>query len=154
MNSFVEDFRRRFLRTGGGPFRHLPTMMSLSLLDFDVGESRLLVLGTLLEHFTRHDLQRLERYTDNKADVGLISDLIPQIASLYFQRRLGVHLSAMQGAVLLAMGIQNRSIDDLAKETDVPASQLMALFQKSLKKVWASCYALLSSEVEGEVAPA
>eukprot|EP00397_Hematodinium_sp_SG-2012_P024456 GEMP01025477.1.p1 GENE.GEMP01025477.1~~GEMP01025477.1.p1 ORF type:complete len:507 (+),score=121.36 GEMP01025477.1:320-1840(+) len=153
LQSFVEDFRRRFIRTAGGPFRHISTTLSLSLLDYD-GAGTPLVLDTMLEYFTRHDLQRIERYVGNKADLGLVADLIPQIANLYFQRRLDVSLSAMQGAVLLAMGLQNRFMDDVAKEFDVPASQLMALFQKSLKKVWSSFYDLLSSEVAGEVATA
>lgn len=151
LSSFVEDFRRRFIKMASGPFRHLSTTLSLALLGEGEQVHQMLALETLLEYFTRHDLHRLRRYVDNKADAGLISDLNPIIAQLYFLRRLDVSLSAMQSAILFAVGIQHHSVDDVSKEFDVPTSQLMALYQKSVKKVWTSFYALLSSEVENEV---
>jgi len=155
LDIFVQDFRRRFMRTASGTFRHLSTTLSLSLLDSD-GTGNILTLETLLEHFTRHDLQRIERYSSNKADMGLILDLIPQIALLYFQRRMDLtpSLTGMQAATFLTLGIQNRTIEDLAKEFSVDAPKIRALFQKALKRTWDFFYALLSSEVADEVAEA
>lgn len=64
---------------------------------------------------TPFDLKRLESYANNAIDYHVILDLLPTVATLYFDRRLGpeVRLSAVQSAILLALGLQRKSIEEV-----------------------------------------
>lgn len=64
---------------------------------------------------TPFDVKRLESYANNMLDYHVILDLLPTIASLFFEKRLGeeVHLSAVQSSILLALGLQRKSFEDV-----------------------------------------
>ena len=64
---------------------------------------------------TPFDMKRLESYANNMLDYHVILDLLPTIAALYFDRRLGpeVRLSAVQSSIFLAMGLQRKSVEDV-----------------------------------------
>jgi hypothetical protein len=57
---------------------------------------------------TPYDMKRLELYCNNMADYHLVTDLLPSLARLYFLFGLSqeVHLSALQQAILLGLGLQ------------------------------------------------
>jgi N-acetyltransferase 10 len=63
--------------------------------------------------FTPFDLKRLKSYAQNLLDYHVILDLLPTVATLYFEKRLGeeVRLSAIQSSLLLGMGLQRKSIE-------------------------------------------
>jgi N-acetyltransferase 10 len=65
--------------------------------------------------FTPFDLKRLESYSQNSLDYHVILDLLPTAAMLYFEKRLGeeVRLSAIQSSILLGMGLQRKSVEDV-----------------------------------------
>lgn len=64
----------------------------------------------LFEFFTQHDLLRLQKYSQQLADLPLITDLIPRLCTLYFGRRMGpFRLSFLQEAALFALGAQRKS---------------------------------------------
>ena len=71
--------------------------------------------SALESHFSVYDLKRLESYSNNMLDYHAILDLLPTIAYLYFNRQLGddVKLSGVQSSILLGIGLQRKSIDDL-----------------------------------------
>jgi N-acetyltransferase 10 len=89
-------------------------------------------LSTILSPF---DLKRLESYANNMLDYHVILDLLPLVADLYFSDRLDISLSGVQRAILLAIGLQRKGIDDLEKELSLPSGQVMAMFIKVIKKV-------------------
>lgn len=73
---------------------------------------------------TPFDLKRLESYANNMLDYHVILDLMPTVANLYFQKRLGsskvsedgegqVRLTAVQSSILLALGVQRKTLEDL-----------------------------------------
>jgi N-acetyltransferase 10 len=64
---------------------------------------------------TPFDLKRLESYANNMLDYHVILDLLPAVAALYFEKRLGedVRVSAVQSAILLALGMQRKTIEDV-----------------------------------------
>jgi N-acetyltransferase 10 len=64
---------------------------------------------------TPFDLKRLESYANNMLDYHVVLDLLPTIASLFFEKRLGdeVRLSAVQSSILLALGLQRKSIEEV-----------------------------------------
>lgn len=58
---------------------------------------------------SRDDLARLASYAHNLVDYHMILDLLPQLARLYFDRRLGgVSLSALQETILIGQGLQHQ----------------------------------------------
>jgi N-acetyltransferase 10 len=64
---------------------------------------------------TPFDLKRLESYANNMLDYHVILDLLPNLASLYFEKRLNgdVQLSAVQSSILLALGLQRKSVEEV-----------------------------------------
>lgn len=135
------DFRKRFLSLLSFKFREFGGVMALSVLEaanagvksLDAGEAkctRVITLpngSTLLTLWpaigttelsylmTPFDLKRLESYAANTLDYHVILDLLPAIAALYFERRLGsdMRLSAVQSSILLALGLQRKTIEEV-----------------------------------------
>ena len=64
---------------------------------------------------TPFDLKRLDSYANNLLDYHVILDLLPIVAALYFEKRLGpeVHLSAVQSSILLALGLQRKTVEEI-----------------------------------------
>ncbi|KAF7251716.1 RNA cytidine acetyltransferase [Varanus komodoensis] len=86
--------------------------------------------------FIPYDLKRLEMYSRNMVDYHLIMDMIPSIARMYFLKQLGdMTLSATQSALLLGIGLQHKTLDQLEKEIELPSGQLMGLFNRSIRKI-------------------
>ena len=68
---------------------------------------------------TPFDLKRMESYANNMLDYHVILDLLPTAAKLYFEKRLGseVRLSAVQSSILLAIGLQRKTIEEVEVST-------------------------------------
>lgn len=83
-----------------------------ALLIYRIDEIQANELSLLLSPF---DSKRLESYANNMLDYHVILDLMPIVAGLYFLRRLGeeVKLTAVQSAILLAVGLQRKSVEDV-----------------------------------------
>ncbi|KAJ3039667.1 N-acetyltransferase 10 [Rhizophlyctis rosea] len=113
-------------------------------------------------HFTPFDLKRFESYAQNLIDYHVVVDLTPALARSYFLGLLStsptipsedaaqstalepVKLSAVQAAILLGIGLQKKTVDELETEMGLPAGQIMALFAKIVRK----CSSYLSGVVE------
>ncbi len=70
---------------------------------------------------TPFDLKRLESYANNMLDYHVILDLLPMVAIFYFDKRLGLdlRLSAVQSSILLALGLQRKSIEEVEVSTSI-----------------------------------
>jgi len=93
---------------------------------------------------TVYDVKRLAAYAAHSVEIQVVYDLIPAIAQLYFTKRMvltpdgnrGVALNISESAVLMGLGLQHKSIHDLATtELDLGTSQTSALIYKVLKSV-------------------
>ncbi|KAJ3035368.1 hypothetical protein HK097_004226, partial [Rhizophlyctis rosea] len=139
------------------------------------GEGVTKAIGTqtdVYNHFTPFDLKRLESYAQNLVDYHVVVDLVPSLARAYFLDLLApatptsasmagedgeekgveaVKLSPVQAAILLGIGLQKKTVDDLEKELSLPASQIMALFAKIVRKCSAYFGAVVERGVRGEV---
>lgn len=93
------------------------------------------------------DLKRLESYSKNLVDFHLIMDLVPTLAKLYFTRgstisgagasilpKTAVNLSYTQSAILLGMGLQHKSVEELQVDLSLQANQMLPLFNKGIRK--------------------
>ena len=124
---FWADFRRRFVNLLGYDFRKFSPTLALTVLSNktmeksmgDAGKQNIdgSGLGLLI---TPYDLKRLEQYGNNMADYHLVMDLMPSLAKLHFLYQVEgmgrCHLSALQQALLVGMGLQCKSADSLAQE--------------------------------------
>jgi len=106
------------------------------------------------EYLSPFDLKRLESYADNMLDYHVIVDMIPLIAQLHFTGRLrgSVKLAGVQQAVLMAIGLQRKTLEDIEKELNLPPAQVLAMFQKTIRKV-ATCFRHLLSQAISETLP-
>ncbi|KAJ7511854.1 GNAT acetyltransferase 2-domain-containing protein [Mycena galericulata] len=152
LGEFAKDFRRRFLSLLSYKFREFGSVTALSILeavnaglktvDADPSKSRELGSTELSHLLTPFDLKRLEAYANNMLDYHAILDLVPIIATLFFEKRLSgtgeegdIRLSAVQSAILLGLGLQRKDIDEIETELTLPVSQTLALFSKVIRKI-------------------
>lgn len=147
---YFNDFRRRVIKLMSKTFREFSTSLVLSLLDnkWVKVQQEAMDKQVLDNYFLPHDLQRLESYSRNQIEYRLILDLTTDISYLYFQGKLSdLPIDTLQKAVLLAIGIQGKTVDDIAGELNMPGNQLLAKFYDLIKKT--SKY--FSNIVEGHI---
>ncbi|XP_036182162.1 RNA cytidine acetyltransferase isoform X4 [Myotis myotis] len=137
--AFWKDFRRRFLALLSYQFSTFAPPLALNIIqNRNIGKPSPPALRReeLEALFLPYDLKRLEMYSRNMVDYHLIMDMIPAISRMYFLNQLGdLALSAAQSALLLGVGLQHKSVDQLEKEIELPAGQLMGLFNRIIRKV-------------------
>ena len=59
---------------------------------------------------------------------------IQDIAHLYFNKKIFVSLSYIQAGVLLGVGLQRKNFDEIVQEFNIQINQLLAMFNKMVKK--------------------
>ncbi|XP_056907070.1 RNA cytidine acetyltransferase [Takifugu flavidus] len=136
LTAFWKDFRRRFLSLLSYQFSSFHPSLALTILqNKKAKETHTLSSSELAGHFTPYDLKRLELYSRSMVDYHLIMDLVPVVARIFFLKQLGdMSLSAAQCALLLGIGLQHKSVEQLEKEIELPSSQLMGLFNRLIRK--------------------
>jgi hypothetical protein len=66
----------------------------------------------------------------------MILDLLPTVARLYFSGRIGsVHVPRLQAGILLSLGLQHGTLDNVASQLNIGTNQVLALFNKVMRKV-------------------
>lgn len=176
LNPFLADFKKRLITLLGYEFRNFPLRLSLSLIDPQInsttndakdddleeineaesnGVSDKKMKGlnkSVLDVFiSQYDYKRLEMYTKNLVKYQMIIDLIPIIAKFFFLRKFtNLKLSYIQAAILLGFGLQFKSFDSIAEELNIQTSQLLAMFNKMIKKFTNAIKAIYEFEIEKE----
>ena len=103
-------------------------------------------------HLSHHDMKRLELYSRNMVDHHMILDCLPILARLVFLCRLpNLRFSFLQVAILLATGLQHRDVDSIAKELDIPVSQVLAFFNKTIRKISSQLKEMIETQVSKEL---
>jgi N-acetyltransferase 10 len=102
---------------------------------------------------TPFDLKRLESYAHNTLDYHVILDLLPTVAAYFFDRRLAadLNLSPVQASILLGLGLQRKSIEDVGAELGLPVNQALALFIKAIRKLSAALQAVQKQAIADEL---
>lgn len=145
LGPFVEDFKCRFISLLGGAFRPFPPALALSILDprLTFGESEteakvqegVEVRRTDGAVLTAYDLKRLQAYSNNLVDYHLILDLIPPLGRAYFSGQIPASLSYIQAAILLSLALQQKELEEIEKDLGLPSNQVLALFNKTVRKL-------------------
>lgn len=178
LHAFHGDFLVRFQKLLGYNFRKFDTSLALSVIvdpNNSVLESGLessakpvstdsaispwvqssqapITFAELQTHLTSFDLRRLESYSNNLVDYHMILDLLPVISGLFFRHRLEpVKLSYTQAAILIGLGLQHKEVADLEHELGLPSSQVLAQFNKSIRKIVQRLKEIEVESIKGEV---
>ncbi|WRT68032.1 uncharacterized protein IL334_005007 [Kwoniella shivajii] len=145
LTAFAQDFRQRFMNLlSYSSFQKFESSVALSIIE--AASPRLPAalnspkktitaeeLNALISPF---DMKRLESYSDSMLDYHVVLDLVPILASLFFAKKLGdCTLAAAQQAILLALGLQRKSVEVLETELGLTSTQSLALFGKILRKL-------------------
>ncbi|KAI8926506.1 GNAT acetyltransferase 2-domain-containing protein [Entophlyctis helioformis] len=109
--------------------------------------------------YTPYDLKRLDSYTQNLLDYHVIMDLVPSLTQLYALDMLtgtsdgidAVKMSAVQAAIMVAIGLQKKTVEDVERDLGLPVSQILALFGKSVRKMSAYLEAVVERNVRAQV---
>lgn len=151
LSMYFHDFRRRFIKLLGKTFHEFTTGLSLSLLDNKsiAAKSTPLTQQTIDTIFISHDIQRLESYARNMIEYRLILDLTNDLSLLVFDGKMNdVAIDSLQKAILLGIGLQNKNLDKLCNEFNMPANQILAKFFDCCKKLTKKIEAVMESNVE------
>ncbi len=141
LGAFSVDFRKRFIALLSYKFREFASVTGLSVLEAanagDISARRALGAREARELFSPFDIKRLESYANNMLDYHVILDLLPTLAALYFAQRFppDVKLSGVQSSILLALGLQRKTVEDVEAELQLPVAQSLALFVKTIRKM-------------------
>lgn len=170
--AFAGDFRRRFLTLLSFRFRELKTVTALSVLEAASraasGDEPPLSAAELRMRLTPFDMKRLESYGNNLIELQVVVDLLPTLAALYFARRLRVEaeadadadtqggsmeltVSGLSAALLLGLGLQHRTLDDVAAELQLPLSQAHTLLAKAVRWMIKNLRAIERRAIAGQV---
>lgn len=98
-------------------------------------------------------MRRLEAYSKNMVDFHLILDLLPTIARLFFLNKFSknVRLVYTQAAILIGMGLQHKGVDIISGELNIPVSQILAQFNKTIRKVAREVASVYEKEIENQL---
>ncbi len=151
LDPFVRDFRQRFQSLLSGAFKKFGAAMCLTILDPRIRfpdaddaakeEATKHVLRPDGQPLSPYDMKRLQAYSSNLVDHHLILDLLPSLAKAYFSGHIPATLSYSQAAILLTLGLQSKTVDDIVKDLDLPSQQVLALFSKSIRKLHSHLHA-------------
>ena len=143
LHEYAKDFHRRFLQLLSYEFRKFLVVQAMNIIEsIEAGEETLDVTRLKLDKqsldamLSPFDLKRLDSYANNMVDYHVIVDLLPTLAALFFNKRTGneFNLPSVQSTILLGIGLQRKSLDDVSHELRLPANQTMAMFAKIVRK--------------------
>lgn len=154
ISAYFCDFRRRILKLLGKSFQSFSSSLALSLIDNPTAaksaQVESLTMTTIDTFLLPHDIQRLEAYSRNQVEYRLILDLTTDLGMLYFQNKLD-GIDAIQKALLLAVGLQNKSIDRISEELNMPSNQILAKFYNAIKKLTKQIVDVMENKVQEEM---
>ncbi|KAI5962216.1 NAT10 [Candida pseudojiufengensis] len=158
LQEFSKDFHKRFLQLLSYEFKKFQASQALGLIeaaeqgegDSDVKQLTKEQLDDILSPF---DLKRLDSYANNLLDYHVIVDMLPLIAQLFFSKKTDdqVNLSSVQSAILLAIGLQHKNMDQIASELNLPSNQAMAMFAKIIRKFSTYFKNVLTKSIESSM---
>jgi N-acetyltransferase 10 len=164
LTPFSNDFKKRLISLFGSEFRNLSIKLAISLIepqvtsttsgDEDANDATLKEDLQKIEvdlFLSKYDFRRLEMYTKNLVKYQMIIDLVPLLARFYFLKRFkSVRLAYTQAAILLGYGLQFKSFDNIAEELAIQTHQILAMFNKMIKKFTNAIKGIYESEIKKE----
>ncbi|KAH9495006.1 N-acetyltransferase 10 [Bulinus truncatus] len=155
LEAFWKDFQKRFVKLLSCEFRTFNSAMALEIMENDLfkfNSTGQLNKSDLLKYVTTYDIKRLDLYSQNLADYHLIGDLLPDLARLYFTDHINVSLISAQSLILLALGLQRKTVEETEKELkDFLPNQILAQVNKIICKFVKYFNEILEREAEASI---
>jgi N-acetyltransferase 10 len=122
-----------------GPFHLESATFASSVLGSCVDTSTVVGTGeySRLQLFDV-DIKRLTAYSKNLVDFHLVTDLLQALAKAYFLGgtfHSSLVLSPLQRVLLVAMGLQYKTVEEAEREFHLPVHQLLGLFNKAIRRL-------------------
>ncbi|XP_013088592.2 RNA cytidine acetyltransferase-like isoform X3 [Biomphalaria glabrata] len=152
LQSYWKDFQRRFVSLLSYQFRTFKPSHALEILrnkNVKTTETDPLNLSQLTMFFNPSDLQRLKLYSNNMVDYHMIVDVLPVLSRLYFTGLIKLHLTIIQSSILLALGLQHKTVEDIEKDLELPVTQILGQFKESITK-FVKLFRELKDQDQGE----
>ena len=96
-------------------------------------------IDELHKMITPYDIGRLKSFTNNMVEYRLILDTVPTLARLFFLFQAGgletLSLSPIQRGILIGLGLQFKTVDELAIELDLDGKQLLGKFRDMMRQM-------------------
>jgi N-acetyltransferase 10 len=171
LNPYLSDFKKRLTTLLAYDLKDLSIKLALSLLDPMITSTTNLEKDEDLEDIlnqssnalksiskseldifiSKYDYRRLELYTKNLVKYQMIIDIVPYISKFYFLKKFpNVKLAYTQAAILLGFGLQYKSFEKINEELNLQTNQLLALFNKMVKKFTSAIKGIYEKEIEIE----
>lgn len=159
LQSFYKEFRTDFIELLVHQFKDFSPQLALSVLRSmkikDNSSSKPEITRQELYKFflTSRKLEILELYSKTLVDYHQIIPLMFRLSKLYFLDWLSskLDLSAVQATILLSMGVQGKSVNQAASELNLEPTQLLGLFNRSIKKIVSYLQTLEERGIEEEI---
>ncbi|KAI5954509.1 NAT10 [Candida jiufengensis] len=158
LQEYSKDFHKRFLQLLSYEFKKFQASQALGLIEAaeqGEGDSKVkpLTRDQLDDLLSPFDLKRLDSYANNLLDYHVIVDMLPLIAQLFFSKKTDdqVNLSSVQSAILLAIGLQHKNMDQISAELNLPSNQAMAMFAKIIRKFSTYFRNVLTKSIESDM---
>ncbi|CAH7687422.1 GNAT acetyltransferase 2-domain-containing protein [Phakopsora pachyrhizi] len=159
LSGFSLDFRNRFMALLSYKYRNLPSIMCLTILeatnagDLIAKKVEPATAQELSRLFTPYDLKRLESYSNNMLDYHVILDLLPRLTELYFGGKFNqeTKLSGVQSSIILCLGLQRKSVEEIESEIGLPVSHTLALFVKVIRKLLRVIQDVLKENISSKI---
>ncbi|ODV79981.1 putative ATPase [Suhomyces tanzawaensis NRRL Y-17324] len=155
LKEFSKDFHKRFLQLLSYEFKKFSSVQCLNIIEAiesgeETSKTKEITKNELDDILSPFDLKRLDSYANNLLDYHVIVDMLPLISHLYFSKKTAnqVSLSSIQSAILLAIGLQHKDMDEISKELNLPSNQSMAMFAKIVRKFSSYFRTILSKAIE------
>lgn len=161
LSVYYDDFKRRFLSLLAYEFKEIDITLSIGVLEPNLTQNsneegeELQTKETISKEelnvwLNLYDLKRLEAYSKNMVDFHLIIDLLPSLSRLFFSKKFtrSLRFSYSQAAILMGMGLQHKSVEQIAAEINLPVAQVLALFNKSIRKLTSHIRNIYEKEIE------
>ncbi|XP_074600783.1 RNA cytidine acetyltransferase l(1)G0020 isoform X1 [Brevipalpus obovatus] len=135
LKDFWNDFRRRFVCLLSQVFRSFPLSLCLDIIQCDLFKegpvSNPLSKSELKYIIEDYGLDRLKQFDESnvkKIPTSAFWDFLPIIALFYFTHRLDAKfkLENHEESLLLGVGLQGKSIETVAEETNYPHKKLVS----------------------------
>lgn len=72
------------------------------------------------------------------------------MAKFFFDKKVNIKLAYSQAAILLGIGLQYKSLELISEELNIQINQLLALFNKMIKKFTNQIKLLYEKEIDKE----
>ena len=164
LKPFIVDFKHRLASLLAFEFKSFPIKLAVSLLepklttttaqekeeDEEVVSHSTMTRKEIELFITKDDFKRMSKYAKNLSNNSNVIDLIPTLAKLFYNKKINIELSYTQAAILLGIGLQYKSFDDIKDELNIQLNQILAMFNKMIKKFCSNIKGIYEKEIERE----